>query len=227
MQEVREKLAAFPGMRVSVQNISLIGGGGFRQTPFNLILRGPDLTRLEQYAGDVIKTAQGQGRLRRPRHRAGAAPARGPGARRPPQGLGPRRAGGRHRARRSGRWSVARRSGSTARAASSTTSGCASRRRTEATPPSCPPSRCPARAAPWSSSPTSTDLGQGMSPGQIERYAQERSITIISNLLPTKPLAEAFREAYGAVAAAAACPRNTASWPAGAASCSRSRSRTS
>ena len=42
-------------------------------------------------------------------------------------------------------------------------------------------------------------LGTGMSPGQIERYAQERSITIISNLLPTKPLAEAFRDAYGAV----------------------------
>jgi HAE1 family hydrophobic/amphiphilic exporter-1 len=45
-----------------------------------------------------------------------------------------------------------------------------------------------------------TDLGTGMSPGQIERYAQERSITIISNLLPTKPLADAFREAYAAVA---------------------------
>ena len=42
-QEVREKLAVFPGLRVSVQQISLIGGGGFRQTPFNLILRGPDL----------------------------------------------------------------------------------------------------------------------------------------------------------------------------------------
>jgi HAE1 family hydrophobic/amphiphilic exporter-1 len=46
-----------------------------------------------------------------------------------------------------------------------------------------------------------TTLGVGMSPGQIERYAQERSITIISNLLPDKPLAEAFREAYAAVAA--------------------------
>jgi HAE1 family hydrophobic/amphiphilic exporter-1 len=29
------------------------------------------------------------------------------------------------------------------------------------------------------------DLGQGMGPGQIERYAQERSITVISNLLPS------------------------------------------
>jgi HAE1 family hydrophobic/amphiphilic exporter-1 len=45
-----------------------------------------------------------------------------------------------------------------------------------------------------------TTLGAGMSPGQIERYAQERSITIISNLLPAKPLADAYRDAYGAVA---------------------------
>ena len=39
-----------------------------------------------------------------------------------------------------------------------------------------------------------TTVGAGMSPGQIERYAQERSITIISNLYQ-KPLAEAFRVA--------------------------------
>jgi HAE1 family hydrophobic/amphiphilic exporter-1 len=44
-----------------------------------------------------------------------------------------------------------------------------------------------------------TSFGAGMSPGQIERYAQERSITIISNLYD-KPLAEAFREAFAAVA---------------------------
>ena len=41
-------------------------------------------------------------------------------------------------------------------------------------------------------------LRQGMSPGQIERYAQERSITIVSNLFG-KPLAEAYQEAYAAV----------------------------
>src|SRR5262245_22709249 len=56
MQEVRQKLAIFPGLRVSVQQINLISGGGFRQTPFNLILRGPDLGRLEQYAQNVIQT---------------------------------------------------------------------------------------------------------------------------------------------------------------------------
>ena len=43
-----------------------------------------------------------------------------------------------------------------------------------------------------------TTLAPGTSPGQIERYAQERSITIISNLFD-KPLADAFREAYAAV----------------------------
>src|SRR5262245_28064319 len=60
-QLVRQKLAAFPGMRASVQNINLISGGGFRQTPFNLILRGPDLAKLEGYAGDVIKTLNAKG----------------------------------------------------------------------------------------------------------------------------------------------------------------------
>jgi len=49
-QEVRQRLAAFPGTRASAQQIALIGGGGFRQTPFNLILRGPDLARLEVFA---------------------------------------------------------------------------------------------------------------------------------------------------------------------------------
>jgi hypothetical protein len=54
MQDVRRRMAGFPGLRVSVQNISLIGGGGFRQTPFNLILRGPELVQLERYAQQVI-----------------------------------------------------------------------------------------------------------------------------------------------------------------------------
>ena len=54
-QEVRQRLAALPGLRVSVQQINLISSGGFRQTPFNLILRGPDLDRLENYARAVIR----------------------------------------------------------------------------------------------------------------------------------------------------------------------------
>ncbi len=44
---------------MSVQQINLISGGGFRQTPFNLILRGPDLARLEQYAAGRDPRAQG------------------------------------------------------------------------------------------------------------------------------------------------------------------------
>ena len=43
------------------------------------------------------------------------------------------------------------------------------------------------------------DFERGMSPGQIERYAQERSVTLISNLYQ-KPLADAYKEAYAAVA---------------------------
>jgi HAE1 family hydrophobic/amphiphilic exporter-1 len=42
------------------------------------------------------------------------------------------------------------------------------------------------------------DVVSGMSPGQIERYAQERLMTIISNLFD-KPLGEAYAEAYAAV----------------------------
>src|SRR5262249_21160561 len=49
MQEVRKRLSIFPGLRVSVQQINLISGGGFKQTPFNLILRGPELEPLEGF----------------------------------------------------------------------------------------------------------------------------------------------------------------------------------
>src|SRR5262249_19088843 len=55
MQDVRPKLGIFPGLRVSVQQVNLISGGGFRQTPFNLILRGPELGQLEDFAARVIR----------------------------------------------------------------------------------------------------------------------------------------------------------------------------
>src|SRR5262244_2472451 len=42
-------------IRASVQQINLIGGSGFRRTPFNLTLRGPDLNRLDQYSAGVIR----------------------------------------------------------------------------------------------------------------------------------------------------------------------------
>jgi HAE1 family hydrophobic/amphiphilic exporter-1 len=198
-QEVRQKLAIFPGLRVSVQNISLIGGGGFRQTPFNLILRGPDLRQLEQYAGNVIKTLKASGgfvdldtaqALRQPEVQVHVD-------RRKASDLGVRvdaiasalrtmvggekvgfyREGGEQ-------YDVRLRLKEKNRTDASTLSSLT----------------VPGAGGTLVKLANVTDLGTGMSPGQIERYAQERSITIISNLLPSKPLAEAFREAYGAVA---------------------------
>lgn len=55
MQEARELLKKYPDLRVSVQQISLVQGGGFRQTEFNMILRGPDLRKLDEYSQALIK----------------------------------------------------------------------------------------------------------------------------------------------------------------------------
>jgi len=54
MQRARVGLRTFPDLRVSAQQISLISGGGFKQTPFNLVIRGPELDRLEVDAQGVI-----------------------------------------------------------------------------------------------------------------------------------------------------------------------------
>jgi HAE1 family hydrophobic/amphiphilic exporter-1 len=55
MQDVRRRLRDWPELRASVQQVSLVSGGGFRQTPFNLILRGPDLDRLTGYAQALVQ----------------------------------------------------------------------------------------------------------------------------------------------------------------------------
>src|SRR5574337_464389 len=55
MQEVRGMFATYPDLRISVQQINLISGGGFKQTPFNLVLRGPELQQLDHYAQLLIK----------------------------------------------------------------------------------------------------------------------------------------------------------------------------
>lgn len=55
MQEVRQMFRAYPDLRISAQQIGLISGGGFKQTPFNLVLRGPDLQQLDGYAQALIK----------------------------------------------------------------------------------------------------------------------------------------------------------------------------
>jgi HAE1 family hydrophobic/amphiphilic exporter-1 len=198
MQDARQRLDVFPGLRISVQQINLISGGGFRQTPFNLILRGPELGKLEAFAAGVIRelktktgfvdldTAQS---LRQPEVQVHID-------RQKASDLGVRvdavasalrtMVGGEQVGfyREAGEQYVVRvrlnegyRSDASALTALTV----------------------PAAGGSLVKLANVTTLGTGMSPGQIERYAQERSITIISNLYK-KPLAEAYREAYGAVA---------------------------
>lgn len=56
MQDVRAAMKEMPGLRVSVQQINLVSGGGFKSTPFNLVLRGPDLKKLDEYSSEVIQS---------------------------------------------------------------------------------------------------------------------------------------------------------------------------
>jgi HAE1 family hydrophobic/amphiphilic exporter-1 len=199
-QDVRQRLAIFPGLRVSVQNISLIGGGGFRQTPFNLILRGPDLGRLEQYAGAVINQLKTKGgfvdldtaqSLRQPEIQVqiDRQKASDLGVRVDAVASALRTMVGGEKVgfyREAGeQYDIRLRLAETSRKDAS----------------GLPALMVPGANGSLVKLSNVTSLGTGMSPGQIERYAQERSITIISNLLPEMPLAEAFREAYGAVAA--------------------------
>src|SRR5206468_1822053 len=198
MQDVRRRLAIFPGLRVSVQQINLISGGGFRQTPFNLILRGPDLGRLEQYAAGVIQqlkagtgfvdldTAQS---LRQPevqvhidRRKASDLGVRVDAV---ASALRTMVGGEKVGFYREGdeQYDVRLRLADHYRSDASALSALT----------------VPGAGSTLVKLSNVTNLGSGMSPGQIERYAQERSITIISNLFG-KPLADAFRDAYGAVA---------------------------
>ena len=55
MQMAREVLKKHPDLRTSVQQINLVQGGGFRQTPFNLVIRGPDLGHLDRYSQTLVK----------------------------------------------------------------------------------------------------------------------------------------------------------------------------
>ena len=199
MQDVRRRMAEFPGLRVSVQNISLIGGGGFRQTPFNLILRGPELVQLERYAGQVIgvlKTKSGfvdmdtAQALRQPevQVRIDRQKASDLGVRVDTVAAALRTLVGGEKVgfyRELGeQYDIRLRLEEGYRKDAS----------------GLPALVVPAAGGALVKLSNVTSLGSGMSPGQIERYAQERSITIISNLYQ-KPLAEAFREAYAAVAA--------------------------
>ena len=199
MQDVRGRLAVFPGLRISVQQISLIGGGGFRQTPFNLILRGPDLAGLETYAAGVItalKTKPGfvdldtAQALRQPevqvqidRQKASDLGVRVDAVATTLRTLvGGEKVGFYREAGE--QYDIRLRLAEGYRKDAS----------------GLPALMVPGSAGSLVKLSNVTTLGAGMSPGQIERYAQERSMTIISNLYD-KPLADAYKDAYAAVAA--------------------------
>ena len=55
MGEARKVMADYPDLRVSVQPISMISGGGFRQTDLNFNVRGPDLDRLNEYTAKMVE----------------------------------------------------------------------------------------------------------------------------------------------------------------------------
>ncbi len=195
-QDVRERLTAFPGMRVSVQNISLIGGGGFRQTEFNLILRGADIDRLDQYARNVITelssrpgfvdldTAQAyrqpEVQVRIDRQKASDLGVKVDAIASTLRTMVGGEEVGFYR-ELGEQYDVRLRLKEGFRAQPSTLSNL----------------YVPSADGRLVTLSNVATLGSGMSPGQVERYAQERSVTIVSNLYG-KPLAEAYRDAYGA-----------------------------
>lgn len=55
MQDARKVMAAYPDLRVSIQPVSMISGGGFRQTDINFNVRGPDLDKLNEYTAKMVE----------------------------------------------------------------------------------------------------------------------------------------------------------------------------
>lgn len=55
MSACRKMLAKYKGLRTGVQNVAMIGGGGFKEVELAYVLKGPDLGRLQEYAGSVSK----------------------------------------------------------------------------------------------------------------------------------------------------------------------------
>jgi HAE1 family hydrophobic/amphiphilic exporter-1 len=197
MQEVRQRLRGFPELRASVQQVSLVSGGGFRQTPFNLILRGPDLDRLTGYAQTLVQrltaipgfvdvdTAQAQ---RSPELQAHVDRQRA-------ADLGIRMAdvaatlrilvGGEKVGfyREAGeQYDVRLRLAEAFRRDASALADVT----------------VPSAGGPLVRLGNLARLVPGMSPAQIDRYAQERQITVVSNLYQ-KPLGEAMQQALGIV----------------------------
>ena len=198
MQEVRQRLRASPELRASVQQVSLVSGGGFRQTPFNLILRGSDLDQLTSYAQTLVQrltaiagfvdvdTAQAQ---RSPELQATVDRQRA-------ADLGIRMAdvaatlrvlvGGEKVGfyREAGeQYDVRLRLAEPFRRDASTLADIT----------------VPGASGQLVRLGNLARLVPGMSPAQIDRYAQERQITVVSNLY-AKPLGEAMQQALRIVA---------------------------
>jgi HAE1 family hydrophobic/amphiphilic exporter-1 len=198
-QDVRRRLADFPGMRVSVQQIAILGGSsGFRQTPFNLVLRGPDLTRLEQTARGVIADL---------RARPGFVDLdTGEAYRQPEQQI---------RIDRQKASDLGVRIDAVASTIRTAVGGekvgfyrelgeqydvrLRLKEGFRSSPGTLPNLYVPAAGEQLVRLGNVATIETGMGPGQIDRYAQERSVTIVSNLYE-KPLDQALRDAYGAVA---------------------------
>jgi hydrophobic/amphiphilic exporter-1 (mainly G- bacteria), HAE1 family len=51
-KEIRQKLSRFPGLKVSAEDFSMIGGGQ-RQVPIQYSVRGPDLTAIQAYTKQI------------------------------------------------------------------------------------------------------------------------------------------------------------------------------
>lgn len=197
MQDARGRLKKFTGLRVSAQNISMISGGGFRSTPFNVVLRGPELSKLDEYSSTLIRrlkalpgfvdTDTGQA-LRHPEvqvhiNRKKAADL-GVKVETIASSLRTMVGGERVTLYREGddQYDVRLRLKPDSRKNAETIS--------ELTVPG-----AGGRLVKLSNLAT---LESGTSPGQIDRYAQERQITVISNLY-NKPLGTAVTDAYGII----------------------------
>jgi HAE1 family hydrophobic/amphiphilic exporter-1 len=193
MQAIRQRFRAYPELRASVQQVSLVSGGGFRQTPFNLILRGPDLDRLTGFAGTLVQrlsaipgfvdvdTAQAQ---RSPelqaqvdRHRAADLGIRMADVASTLRVLVGGEKVGFYR-EEGEQYDVRLRLAERFRRDASTL--------TDVT--------VPAASGQLVRLGNLARLVPGMSPAQIDRYAQERQITVVSNLYE-KPLGEAMQQA--------------------------------
>ncbi len=55
MAMARHAFSKYAGLRISVMPISAIQGGGFKSTDFNYVISGPDLEKLRDYSGAIVK----------------------------------------------------------------------------------------------------------------------------------------------------------------------------